>query len=99
MTVFAETCMSWLPFMHQTAAIIYFQDLLSFVVTADAQRVRNGFPEITFWDYTFRGKADSVDCIYNKWGELYISGFDTDCKGTFWFVGGNPLRVSCFKGD
>ena len=73
--------------------------LLSFVVTADAQRVRNGFPEITFWDYTFRGKADSVDCIYNKWGELYISGFDTDCKGTFWFVGGNPLRVSCFKGD
>ena len=72
--------------------------LLSFVVTADAQRVSKRFPEITFWDYTFRGKADSVDCIYNKWGELYISGFDTDCKGTFWFAGGNPLRVSCFKG-
>ena len=72
--------------------------LLSFVVTADAQRVSKRFPEITFWDYTFRGKVDSVDCIYNKWGELYISGFDTDCKGTFWFAGGNPLRVSCFKG-
>lgn len=37
--------------------------LLSFGVTADAQRVSNRFPEITFWDYTFRGKADSVDCI------------------------------------
>lgn len=73
--------------------------LLSFGVTADAQRVSNRFPEITFWDYTFRGKADSVDCIYNKKLGLYLTGFDTDGKGTFCFAGGSPLRVSCFKGN
>ena len=73
--------------------------LLSFGVTADARRVSNRFPEITFWDYTFRGKADSVDCIYNKKLGLYFTGFDTDGKDTFFFAGGSPLRVSCFKGN
>ena len=29
---------------------------------------------------------------------MFLSGFDTDGKGTFYFAGGNPLRVSCFKG-
>lgn len=73
--------------------------LLSFVVTADAQRVRNGFPEITLWEFAFRGEPNSIDCIYNKNNnELFLSGFDTDGKGTFWFAGGSPLRVSCFKG-
>lgn len=73
--------------------------LLSFVVTADAQRVRNGFPEITLWEFAFRGDPNSIDCIYNKNNnELFLSGFDTDGKGTFWFAGGSPLRVSCFKG-
>lgn len=73
--------------------------LLSFVVTADAQRVRNGFPEITLWEFAFRGEPNSIDCIYDKNNnELFLSGFDTDGKGTFWFAGGSPLRVSCFKG-
>ncbi len=40
--------------------------LLSFVVTADAQRVRNGFPEITLWEFAFRGEPNSIDCIYDK---------------------------------
>lgn len=40
--------------------------LLSFGVTADAQRVSNRFPEITYWDFALRDKADSVDHIYNK---------------------------------
>ena len=35
--------------------------LLSFVVTADAQRVRNGFPEITLWEFAFRGEPNSID--------------------------------------
>lgn len=73
--------------------------LLSFGVTADAQRVSNRFPEITYWDFALRDKADSVDCIYNKKLGLYFTGFDTDCKGTFCFAGGSPLRVSCFKGN
>ena len=84
-------------YLMRTLSIIAM--LLSFVVTADAQRVSKRFPEITFWDYTFRGKADSVDCIYNKKLGLYFTGFDTDGKGTFCFAGGSPLRVSCFKGN
>ena len=39
--------------------------LLSFVVTADAQRVSKRFPEITFWDYTFRG--DNFLGLYVPW--------------------------------
>lgn len=46
--------------------------LLSFVVTADAQRVSKRFPEITYWDFALRDKADSVDHIYNK-NSVYIS--------------------------
>ena len=69
----------------------------SFAFTADAQRASR-YPEMTYWDFTFRDAADSVDCIYNSVKELYLSGFDTDGKGTFYFAGGEPLRVSCFKG-
>ena len=66
--------------------------LLSFVVTADAQRVRNGFPEITLWEFAFRGEPNSIDCIYNKNNnELFLSGFDTDGKGTFWL----PVAILC----
>ncbi len=70
----------------------------SFAFTADAQRASR-YPEMTYWDFTFRDAADSVDCFYNPTNnELYLSGFDTDGKGTFYFAGGEPLRVSCFKG-
>ena len=48
--------------------------LLSFIVTADAQRVSNRFPEITLWEFAFRGDPNSIDCIYNKNNnELFFS--------------------------
>ena len=73
--------------------------LLSFGVTADAQRVSKRFPVICYWDFSFKNAPDTVDCIYDKKiNELFLSGFEADGKGTFWFAGGNPLRVSCFKG-
>lgn len=72
--------------------------LLSFGVTAYAQRVSNRFPVISYWDFSFKNAPDTVDCIYDKKiNELFLSGFEADGKGTFWFAGGNPLRVSCFK--
>lgn len=64
-----------------------------------AQRVNENYPFLSYWDFKFRDAPDSVDCRYNpKNNELFLSGFDTDGKGTFYFAGGNPLRVSCFKG-
>lgn len=78
------------------AALTAIMSLFAF--TADAQRASR-YPEMTYWDFTFRDAADSVDCVYNPTNnELYLSGFDTDGKGTFYFAGGEPLRVSCFKG-
>lgn len=64
-----------------------------------AQRVNERYPVLSYWDFKYRGTADSVDCRYNPVNnKLFLSGFDTDGKGTFYFAGGCPLRVSCFKG-
>ena len=62
------------------------------------QRVNENYPFLSYWDFKIKGVPDSVDCRYYPNNELYLSGFDTDGKGTFYFAGGNPLRVSCFKG-
>jgi len=67
-------------------------------VPSMAQRINKNYP-ITYWDFPFSESADSVDCIVDKYSMVYISGFDTDGKGTFYFAGGYPLRVSCFKGQ
>lgn len=74
--------------------------LLFFTLASlSAQRVNDRYPAISYWDFKYRGVVDSVDCRYNpKNNELFLSGFDTDGKGTFYFAGGCPLRVSCFKG-
>lgn len=74
---------------------------LSFLTFAplSAQRVNENYPFLSYWDFKFRNVPDSVDYRYNpKNNKLYLSGFDTDGKGTFYFAGGNPLSVFCFKG-
>lgn len=40
--------------------------LLSFGVTADAQRVSKRFPVTSYWDFSFKNAPDTVDCIYDK---------------------------------
>ena len=62
------------------------------------QRVNENYPFLSYWDFKIRNAPDSIDCRYYPNNELFLSGFDTDGKGTFYFAGGNPLRVSCFKG-
>ena len=59
---------------------------LSFLTLAPlwGQRVNENYPFLSY--------------RYYPNNELFLSGFDTDGKGTFYFAGGNPLRVSCFKG-
>lgn len=48
--------------------------------------------------FSFHHAQDSVTCIYNsKTNELIVSGFETDGKGTFYFLGGDPLSVTCFQ--
>ena len=77
----------------------YLLVLLCVAQTVCAQRTNDRYPALRYWDFRYSGSADSVDCLFNaKNKELFISGFDTDGKGTFYFAGGCPLRVSCFKG-
>jgi len=74
---------------------------VSFVVQNGlfGQRVNSRFPMLKYYDFSFSGTPDSVDCRFNEQtNELFLSGFDTDGQGTFYFAGGCPLRVSCFKG-
>ena len=61
-----------------------------------AQRVNERYPVISYWDFKYSDSVDSVDCRYTVNHKLFLSGFDTDGKGTFYFAGGSPLRVSCF---
>ena len=77
----------------------YLLVLLCAAQTVCAQRTNDRYPALRYWDFRYSGSADSVDCLFNaKNKELFISGFDTDGKGTFYLAGGCPLRVSCFKG-
>lgn len=48
--------------------------------------------------FSFQNSPDSVTCVYKaKTNELILSGFDTDGKGTFYFLGGSPLTVTCYE--
>lgn len=50
--------------------------------------------------FSFQNSPDSVTCVYKaKTNELILSGFDTDGKGTFYFLGGSPLTVTCYEQD
>lgn len=66
---------------------------LSFLTLAPsmAQRVNNSYPFLSYWDFKYKDTSDSVDCRFNPNNELFLSGFDTDGKGTFYFAGGSPL--------
>ncbi len=73
--------------------------LLLFVfATLSAQRASENYSFLSFWDFKYKGTPDSVDCRFNhKKKKLFLSGFDTDGQGTFYFAGGRPLYISCFK--
>jgi len=48
--------------------------------------------------FSFQNSPDSVTCVYKaNTNELIVSGFDTDGKGTFYFLGGSPLTVTCYE--
>lgn len=77
--------------MKKKSFLLLSLSLLTFAPVT-AQRVNNSYPFLSYWDFKFKGVRDSVDCRYNpKNNELFLSGFDTDGKGTFYFAGGSPL--------
>lgn len=48
--------------------------------------------------FSFQNSPDSVTCVYKaNTNELIVSGFDTDGMGTFYFLGGSPLTVTCYE--
>ena len=47
--------------------------------------------------YRFSGRDSVPSRYFPQSNELYLSGFDTDGKGTFYFAGGNPLQIACFR--
>ncbi len=47
--------------------------------------------------YRFSGRDSVPSRYFPQSNELYLSGFDTDGKGTFYFAGGNPLQIVCFR--
>ena len=50
--------------------------------------------------FSFQNSPDSVTCVYKaESNELIISGFDADGKGTFYFLGGDPLSLTCYQQD
>ena len=54
------------------------------------------------WVYAYKGSGDTVSCqhIMEKPRErVVLCGYDTDDNGTFYFAGGDPVYVSCFKGE
>ena len=55
---------------------------------------------VKLYEFPICGVADSVTSRYfPKTHVMFLSGFDTDGHGTFWFVGGNPMYVTCYKGS
>ena len=72
----------------------YLLVLLCAAQTMCAQRTNDRYPALRYWDFRYSGSADSVDCLFNaKNKELFISGFDTDGKGTFYFA--EAVRCAC----
>lgn len=47
--------------------------------------------------YRFSGRDSVPSRYFPQSNELYLSGFDTDGKGTFYFAGGNPFQIACFR--
>ena len=70
-------------------------------VSANAQtQQHNKRAAVKQYEFPICGAADSVTSrYYAKDNTLFLSGFDTDGQGTFWFVGGNPTHVTCYNGS
>ena len=79
----------------------YILFLILACITANAQtQQHNKRVAITQYEFPLCGAVDSVTSrYYAKPNFMFLSGFDTDEHGTFWFVGGNPMYVTCYKGN
>ncbi len=80
--------------------IYYILFLILACVTANAKTQQHvKLAAVKLYEFPLYGVADSVTSRYYKNGLMFLSGFDTDGHGTFWFVGGNPMYVTCYKGS
>ena len=79
----------------------YILFLILACITANAQtQQHNKRVAITQYEFPLCGAVDSVTSrYYAKPNFMFLSGFDTDGHGTFWFVGGNPMYVTCYEGN
>ena len=81
--------------------IYYILFLILACVTANAKTQQHvKLAAVKLYEFPLYGVADSVTSRYNAQTHvMFLSGFDTDGHGTFWFVGGNPMYVTCYKGS
>ena len=80
--------------------IYYILFLILACVTANAETQQHvKLAAVKLYESPLSGAADSVPSRYYSNGLMILSGFDTDGHGTFWFVGGNPMYVTCYKGN
>ena len=80
--------------------IYYILFLILACVTANAETQQHvKLAAVKLYEFPLYGVADSVTSRYYSNGLMILSGFDTDGHGTFWFVGGNPMYVTCYKGN
>ena len=81
--------------------IYYILFLILACISANAETQQHvKLAAVKLYEFPICGVADSVTSRYfPKTGLLFLSGFDTDGHGTFWFVGGNPMYVTCYKGS
>ena len=81
--------------------IYYILFLILACVSANAETQQHvKLAAVKLYEFPLCGVADSVTSRYDaKHHLMFLSGFDTDGHGTFWFVGGNPMYVTCYKGS
>lgn len=65
-----------------------------------AQKPNARYDALRYWEFDFKGMEGSVPCRYiTQTDELFLNGFDVEKDSVFYFAGGDPLSVSCFKGN
>ena len=81
--------------------IYYILFLILACISANAETQQHvKLAAVKLYEFPICGVADSVTSRYfPKTGLLFLSGFDTDGHGTFWFIGGNPMYATCYKGS
>lgn len=54
---------------------------------------------IKYWKFSIKGDS-GVPCRFNEYSrELFLAGFDVLGADNFYFAGGKPLELACFKGE